>query len=63
MSPQRELGRRRLGPEPFTYVVELIMDGVRYTARAQWPRDEEPDNEPNVRLQFSPPLPMFVVEL
>ena len=31
-------------------------------ARAQWPRDEEPDNEPNVRLHFSPSLPMFVVE-
>lgn len=52
----------RLGPKPFRYDVELKMDGVRYQAHAVWPRDEQPDNEPNVGLRFTPALPAFVVE-
>ena len=51
----------KLGPRPFTYVVELTLDGVQYEARAQWPHDEERDNEPNVELRFVLPLPAFHV--
>ena len=61
-SKEAGLEAARLGPKPFRYDVELTMDGVRYRAHAVWPRDEQPDDEPNVRLRFSPPLPGFVVD-
>lgn len=47
----------RLGPSPFTYDVEVILDGERYEARARWPNDEITGNEPSVRLDFTPDLP------
>ena len=47
----------RLGPAPFTYDVAVVLDGVRYTARAAWPADVIEGNEPSVALTFSPPLP------
>jgi hypothetical protein len=46
-----------LGEAPFTYQVEVRLDGVRYTATARWPDDEITGNEPSVALEFSPPLP------
>lgn len=46
-----------LGDAPFTYEVELTLDGERYSATATWPDDEIKGNEPSVRLDFSPPLP------
>ena len=46
-----------LGAGPFTYSVDLVLDGDRYTAEATWPADEIRGNEPSVRLNFSPPLP------
>ena len=46
-----------LGEAPFTYEVELTLDGERYFATATWPDDEIEGNGPSVRLQFSPPLP------
>nr|MBA3851451.1 hypothetical protein [Chloroflexota bacterium] len=46
-----------LGPAPFTYDVVVMLDGVRYAARAAWPADEIQGNEPSVALEFSPPLP------
>ena len=46
-----------LGTGPFTYRVDLVLDGLRYTAEASWPADEIRGNEPSVRLNFSPPLP------
>ena len=46
-----------LGPGPFTYDVVVMLDGVRYAARAAWPADEIQGNEPSVALEFSPPLP------
>ncbi len=47
----------RLGPAPFTYDVVVMLDGVRYSARADWPADTIEGNEPSVALTFSPPLP------
>lgn len=46
-----------LGDAPFTYEVELTLDGERYRATAVWPDDQIEGNEPSVRLEFSPPLP------
>jgi hypothetical protein len=46
-----------LGEPPFTYEVELILDGVRYVATATWPDDEIQGEEPAVRLDFFPALP------
>lgn len=46
-----------LGEAPFTYEVELTLDGERYRATAVWPDDQIEGNEPSVRLEFSPPLP------
>ena len=46
-----------LAPAPFTYDVVVMLDGVRYAARAAWPADEIQGNEPSVALEFSPPLP------
>lgn len=46
-----------LGEPPFTYTVELILDGVRHQATAIWPDDETPGNEPSVSLTFDPALP------
>lgn len=46
-----------LGEGPFTYEVELTLDGESYFATARWPDDEIEGNEPSVRLLFSPELP------
>lgn len=46
-----------LGDRPFTYKVELMLDGVRYLASATWPDDEISGNEPSVSLDFTPNLP------
>jgi hypothetical protein len=49
----------QLGPPPFTYQVQLILDGRRYLGTAVWPRDEKPDEAPNTVLSFDPPLPAY----
>ncbi len=46
-----------LGDRPFAYTVELLLDGERYVARAVWPDDEIPGNQPSVSLEFTPNLP------
>jgi hypothetical protein len=46
-----------LGPAPFTYDVELVLDGRTYAAHATWPDDLIPGLAPYVRLNFSPELP------
>jgi hypothetical protein len=46
-----------LGDPPFTYTVELTLDGTAYVATATWPDDIIPDLEPYVSLAFDPPLP------
>lgn len=51
------LAATELGDRPFTYKVELMLDGERYVAGATWPDDEIPGNEPSVSLDFRPNLP------
>jgi hypothetical protein len=46
-----------LGKGPFTYRVEVVLDGSGHVAEAEWPRDEIEGNEPSVTLEFSPALP------
>ena len=50
-----------LGPEPFRYDVELVLDGEAYSASATWPDDhvDDPQNDDPapVPLEFDPPLP------
>ena len=46
-----------LGEGPFTYRVEVVLDGSRHVAEAVWPADEIRGNEPSVALEFSPRLP------
>ena len=47
----------QLGSGPFTYIVELMLDGERYKTTATWPDDEIKGNEPSAALDFSPALP------
>jgi hypothetical protein len=51
------LAAAALGEAPFTYEVELVLDGERYVATATWPADEIAGNEPSVALHFTPSLP------
>lgn len=46
-----------LGGQTFVYEVELVLDGLRYTATSTWPADEIAGNEPSVALHFTPGLP------
>jgi hypothetical protein len=46
-----------LGTAPFTYEVEVVLDGQRHVARATWPDDVVAGEEPSVALTFDPPLP------
>ncbi len=46
-----------LGEAPFTYDVELTMDGTEYRATAYWPEDEFVDHSGYVPLRFEPALP------
>jgi hypothetical protein len=46
-----------LGEGPFTYRVDIVLDGIRHVAEAEWPADEIRGNEPSVGLEFSPGLP------
>jgi hypothetical protein len=54
---EKGLAAAALGEGPFTYRVELVLDGVRYVATATWPADEIVGNEPSVGLRFTPSLP------
>ncbi len=46
-----------LGRGPYTYEVEVNLDGVVHRATATWPDDELADGGPSVPLTFDPPLP------
>lgn len=46
-----------LGDPPFSYTVDLELDGTSYVGTATWPDDEHPDRAPAVPLTFDPPLP------
>ena len=54
---EKGLAATGLGDRPFTYKVELMLDGERYSAHATWPDDEIRGNEPSVSLDFTPSLP------
>lgn len=45
-----------LGTAPFTYEVEVVLDGVSHRAVAVWPGEQIAGNEPSVALTFDPPL-------
>jgi hypothetical protein len=45
-----------LGDFPFTYEVELVLDGVTHVATATYPDDQTPGAEPAVALEFTPTL-------
>ena len=51
------LAAAALGEGPFTYRVELMLDGERFVGTATWPADEIAGNEPSVALHFAPSLP------
>ncbi len=54
---EKGLAAAALGEGPFTYRVELVLDGASYAATATWPTDEIVGNEPSVALHFTPNLP------
>jgi len=54
---QPGLDAAALAPGPFIYDVVITLDGVEYTATADWPDDEIEGNEPSVALSFTPRLP------
>ncbi len=54
---EKGLAAAALGEGPFTYTVELVLDGARFVATAAWPTDEIVGNEPSVALHFTPNLP------
>ena len=54
---EQGLAAAALGDGPFTYKVDLLLDGDRYVATATWPADEIVGNEPSVALHFNPNLP------
>jgi len=48
-----------LGPSPYTYTVDVVLDGTTYTGTGTWPAGEEHGNEPYVTLDFTPALPAY----
>ncbi|MFT3872496.1 MAG: hypothetical protein QM714_07600 [Nocardioides sp.] len=52
----------RIGPGPFTYSVDLVLDGTHYTGTGRYPDDVQKGNEPSVRLTWDPPLPSYTVK-
>ncbi len=51
-----------LGNPPFTYDLDLRLDGIAYRGRATWPDDVDPECRPCVPLEFTPPLPAMSTE-
>lgn len=51
-----------LGPAPFTYTVDLVLDGERYTGTSVWPDDLIKGAHPYTRLTWSPPLAAYAGE-
>ncbi len=54
---EKGLAAAALGEGPFTYGVELVLDGAGYVATATWPADEIVGNEPSAALHFTPEPP------
>jgi hypothetical protein len=53
------LAATRIGTGPFTYTVELTLDGTTYQGVGTWPTDETPDAAPAVPLTWTPELPSY----
>ncbi len=51
------LAASKLGDFPFTYDVELVLDGTSYTATATFPDDLVEEHGVDVALEFEPALP------
>jgi hypothetical protein len=54
---EQGLAAAKLGEGPFTYEVEVVLDGSHHVAIAAWPDDVIEGNEPSVALLFEPALP------
>lgn len=54
-------GRRAtlIGDGPFTYRVDLVLDGVPYVGVGTWPDGVVPELEPFVPLTWTPELPVY----
>lgn len=48
-----------LGPAPFSYRVEMTLDGTRYVGTSTWPDDLIRGLHPYTRLTWKPPLPAY----
>ena len=53
------LAATRIGAGPFTYTVDLTLDGTTYQGVGTWPTDETPDAAPHVPLTWTPELPSY----
>ena len=53
------LAATRIGAGPFTYSVDLTLDGTTYRGAGTWPTDETPDAAPAVPLTWTPELPSY----
>ncbi len=53
------LAATRIGTGPFTYTVDLTLDGATYQGVGAWPTDQTPDAAPSVPLTWTPGLPSY----
>lgn len=59
-APHEEgLRATELGAGPFTYDVELTLDGTTYHGVGTWPDGETEDIAPHVPLTWTPALPVY----
>lgn len=54
---EQGLEAARLGDAPFTYTVDLVLDGRTYQGTGTWPEDVVEGKGAAVALTFDPPLP------
>ncbi len=59
-SRTKGLAATRIGDGPFTYTVEVTLDGRTYVGTGEWPTDTNPDIVPHVPLTWEPALPSYV---
>lgn len=53
----RGLEAAQVGDAPFTYTVDLVLDGRAYQGTGTWPDDVIENKGPAVAMTFEPPLP------
>jgi hypothetical protein len=58
-SRSKGLAATEIGAGPFTYVVEVALDGQVFVGTGEWPTDEHPDIAPHVPLVWEPALPSY----